>query len=212
MSWSDVVGIVITAIASVGGIGAIIVWIIKFLANKIAERISKNFQETLDEKLEKYKSELSKKEYVSKTKFDTEFILYRELSSAFAEMVKCVSILIPSGLTKVPSDKKECLNYEKKCYESASPAFIKAQDTLNANIPFITEDIYEGYKELLALALMQLNEYEQRFVVTDLRPQSEKESFSDKAYARTEELNKKWIKLNQKIREYISTLDVMGED
>lgn len=212
MSWSDVVGIVITAIASVGGIGAIIVWIIKFLANKIAERISKNFQETLDEKLEKYKSELSKKEYVSKTKFDTEFILYRELSSAFAEMVKCVSILIPSGLTKVPSDKKEHLNYEKKCYESASPAFIKAQDTLNANIPFITEDIYEGYKELLALALMQLNEYEQRFVVTDLRPQSEKESFSDKAYARTEELNKKWIKLNQKIREYISTLDVMGED
>lgn len=101
---------------------------------------------------------------------------------------------------------------KKKCYESASPAFIKAQDTLNANIPFITEDIYEGYKELLALALMQLNEYEQRFVVTDLRPQSEKESFSDKAYARTEELNKKWIKLNQKIREYISTLDVMGED
>lgn len=182
------------------------------MANKIAERISKNFQETLDEKLEKYKSELSKKEYVSKTKFDTEFILYRELSSAFAEMVKCVSILIPSGLTKVPSDKKERLNYEKKCYESASPAFIKAQDTLNANIPFITEDIYEGYKELLALALMQLNEYEQRFVVTDLRPQSEKESFSDKAYARTEELNKKWIKLNQKIREYISTLDVMGED
>ena len=162
MSWSDVVGIVITAIASVGGIGAIIVWIIKFLANKIAERISKNFQETLDEKLEKYKSELSKKEYVSKTKFDTEFILYRELSSAFAEMVKCVSILIPSGLTKVPSDKKERLNYEKKCYESASPAFIKAQDTLNANIPFITEDIYEGYKELLALALMQLNEYEQQ--------------------------------------------------
>ena len=212
MSWSDVVRIVMTAIASVGGIGVIIVWIIKFLANKIAERISKNFQETLDEKLEKYKSELSKKEYVSKTKFDTEFILCRELSSAFAEMVKCVCILIPSGLTKVPSDKKERLNYEKKCYESACPAFIKAQDTLNANIPFITEDIYEGYKELLGLAHMQLNEYTQRFVVTDLRPQSEKESFSDKAYARTEELTQKWIKLNQKIREYISTLDVMGED
>ena len=211
MSWIDVGQIAASAIISAGGIGGIIIGTVSFSANKIADRMSKKFQATIDKNLATYKSELTQKEYVSKTRFDTEFTLYRELSSDFANMIKSISTLIPGGLATVPADKKERLEYEKTCYEAARPAVVKAQDTLNSNIPFISEGIYNGYLELLQLARLQLSEYEARFIITDLRPQEEKERFSQEAYKRTREINEKWETLNNSIRKYISTLDVMED-
>lgn len=211
MSWVDIGQIAAAAIVSAGGIGGIIISVVSFSANKIADRMDKKFQASLDKQLEKYKSDLSKKEYVSKTKFDTEFSLYRELSLDFADMVTSINILIPQGLTKVPANREARLEYEKKCYESARPAVAKAQSTLNSNIPFISEEIFNGYEELLRLAILQLDEYEKRFNVLDLRPQQEKESFSSDAYKRTGAINEKWKKLNNTIREYISNLDVMED-
>ena len=210
MSWVDISQIAAAAIISAGGIGGIIIGVVSFSANKIADRMDKKFQASLDKQLEKYKSDLSKKEYVSKAKFDTEFALYRELSLSFANMIKSINILIPT-YSNVPADRNERLKYEKQCYESARPAVVKAQDTLNSNIPFISEEICNGYEELLRLSILQLDEYEERFNVLDLRPQQEKESFGLNAYKRTQEINEKWNKLNKMIREYISTLDVMED-
>lgn len=211
MSWAEVRQIAVASIASAGGIGAIMIGVVSFSTKRIAERMEKKFQATLDQKLEKYKSELSKKEYVSKTKFDTEFALYRELSLSFAQMVKAISVLIPAVYTTVPSDKQQRLEADKRHYEAAVLAVIDAQDRLNANIPFIKENIYEGYIELLQLARQQLAEYESRFVITDLRPQAEKEEFRTDAYLRTDELNEKWNALNCVIRDYIATLDVVED-
>ena len=211
MSWVDVGQIAVASIASAGGIGAIIIGVVTFSTKKIADQMDRKFQATLDQKLEKYKSELSKKEYVSKTKFDTEFALYRELSLSFAQMIKAISVLIPAGFTTVPANKQQRLEADKRHYEAALPAVVDAQDRLNANIPFIKESIYEGYIKLLQLARQQLTEYESRFVVTDLRPQEEKEEFRIEAYLRTDELNEKWNALNCTIREYIATLDVMED-
>ncbi|WP_158662708.1 hypothetical protein [Massiliimalia timonensis] len=210
MSWVEISQIAAAAIVSAGGIGGIIIGVVSFSANKIADRMDKKFQASLDKQLEKYKSDLSKKEYVSKTKFDTEFALYRELSLNFADMVKSINILIPI-YANLPADKKARLEYEKKCYESACPAVVKAQDTLNSNIPFISEEIFNGYEELLRLSILQLDEYVERFNALDLRPQQEKESFSPDAYKRTREINEKWKKLNNTIRAYISNLDVMED-
>ena len=211
MSWEDVMQIAVASITSAGGIGAIMIGVVSFSTKRIADRMEKKFQATLDQKLEKYKSELSKKEYVSKTKFDTEFALYRELSLSFAQMVKAISVLVPSGYTTVPADKQQRLDEDKRHYDSALPAVVDAQDRLNANIPFIKENIYEGYVMILQLAKCQLTEYESRFVVTDLRPQEEKETFTMEAYQRTEELNDKWKAINCTIRDYIASLDVMED-
>lgn len=207
MNWVEISQIAATAILSAGGVGCIIVGVVSFSVKKIADRMDKKFQVSLDKQLEKYKSDLSKKEYVSKTKFETEFVLYRELSLDFADMIKSINILVPI-YAKVPADKNARLEYEKKCYESALPAVAKAQNTLNSNIPFISEEICNGYEELLDLSILQLDEYEDRFNVLDLRPQQEKEMFSRDAYKRTHEINKKWKKLNHTIRTYISNLDV----
>ena len=211
MSWVDIGKTAAVAIVSAGGIGGIIISVVSFSANKIAERMDKKFQTSLDKQLEKYKSELSKKEYVSKTKFDTEFTLYRELSLDFADMVKLINMLIPVGFVKAPADKNARLTRENKYYKAAHSAVVKAQDTLNSNIPFISEDIFNGYERILHLSILQLDEYEDRFNIFNLRPQEEKESFSIDAYKRTQEINEKWKKLNNTIRAYISNLDVMED-
>lgn len=209
MSWGDIWKIIFAALASVGGVAGLIVLAVKFASNFIADRLSQKYETKLQKDLEEFKSNLSKKEYVSKTKFDTEFSLYRELSSAFAEMVKAISTMIPAGLVNVPANEEDRKKLDEKHYEEAVPAVMKAQDTLYSNIPFISEILYDEYSELLRLAHMQLNEYQDRFNVLDLRPKSQKECFSTKAYMRTQEMNDKWKALNHTIREYISTLDVM---
>lgn len=63
MEWLDVGKIALAAIISAGGIGGIIIGVIHFSANQIADRLSKKYEAKLSQELEKYKSELSKKEY-----------------------------------------------------------------------------------------------------------------------------------------------------
>lgn len=220
MNLDDIWKIIVTVVSSIGGIGGIIAGIVAFSTKRLANRIDKkyqlsidmkleNFKSSLDTQIEKYKSELSKKEYVSKTRFDTEFSLYRELSSAFADMVKAINIMIPSGLAMIPSDREERLKYDRENCNISISAIVKAQDTLNANIPFISEDIYTGYSSILQLSMLQIDEYQERLDIYDLRPQKEKEQFSKEAYMRTREINEKWKALNSSIRKYISTLDIV---
>ena len=83
----DICKIVLGILTSVGGIGAIIIVIVKFSSNIIAKGLEEKYRLTLNKELEEYKSKLSNKTYISKTKFDTEFSIFRELSKAFFEMV-----------------------------------------------------------------------------------------------------------------------------
>lgn len=80
IDWQKITEIALTCIASVGGVGAIIIGVVKFAGDRIAERLSVKYQLQLDKEKERYKTELSKKEYVSKTRFETEFRMYQELS------------------------------------------------------------------------------------------------------------------------------------
>ena len=51
MSWIDVGQIAASAIISAGGIGGIIIGTVSFSANKIADRMSKKFQATIDKNM-----------------------------------------------------------------------------------------------------------------------------------------------------------------
>ncbi len=104
MNWGKIAEIALTCIASVGGVGAIIIAVVKFSSSIMADRLSKKYQLQLDKEIEKFKAELNKKEYVSKTRFDAEFSIYRELTSAFSRMVTNVSILIPPGYVEESAD------------------------------------------------------------------------------------------------------------
>ena len=51
------------------------------------------------------------------------------------------------------SEKKK--EYDKKIYKEAMESTVKAQDILNGNIPFISEEIYNAYTEILKLCRQQ---------------------------------------------------------
>lgn len=114
MKWGDIWKIFVTVVSSVGGIGAVIVFIVKMCSDIIADKLSKKYELKLNKELEEYKSKLENKNYISKTRFDTEFSIYRTLSVAFFDMVKNISVMIPDGYTQVPADPKVKKKYDKK--------------------------------------------------------------------------------------------------
>lgn len=209
MNWEDVWKITVSIVGGLGGITVIFAAIVRYLSDFIADRLSKKYELRLSKELENYKSYLENKTYISRAKFDTEFAIYRGLSSDFSDAVLAINIMVPTGLTMVPADREARLELDKKHYEAAVKAIVKAQDSLKSNIPFIPENIYDGYNELLKLFGLQLAAYEDRFVVTDLRPQSEKETFSRDDYKRTREISEKWITINNKIRKYLNSLEII---
>lgn len=209
MNWDEVWKIVLGILTSFGGIVGIITIAIKFSCNIIAKRLEERYTIKLNKELEKYKSNLDNKIYISKTKFDTEFTIYRELSKAYAEMVKSISLMIPTGIAKYPANKDAKEEYENKLYDKAHNATVVAQDVLNQNIPFIYSNLFDEYDNILKLCRQQLYVFEKRWDVGSLVTQDEKESFSMEDYERTDEIRKKFKELNENIRRYLSTLDVM---
>jgi len=143
MNWAKIAEIALTCIASVGGIGAIIVWVIKYVSDTIADRLSKKYQLQLDKEKEKYKTELSKKEYVSKTRFDTEFRVYQELSGKNLSMVYSAgeAVIITRG---APYSSNEVDQFIEKYCEQLNDAEI----TNKRYAPFIAKEIYEKYLSL----------------------------------------------------------------
>ena len=74
-----IIQIAIAIVISAGGISGIILAIIKFSSNIIADRLSKTYELKLNKELEKYKTRLDSKIYITKARFDKEFELYQQL-------------------------------------------------------------------------------------------------------------------------------------
>lgn len=187
-------------------------WIIiitGFFIPPVRDFVIRKFQLSVDKALEDKKSMNERKNYISKVKFDTEFKIYRELSETFFDMVKHISIMIPSGIAYVPADEEAKKEYDENNYDNALKAVVKAQDTLNRNAPFISEELYNEYSEILSLCKQQLDVFNKRWNILYIASQDEKERLSYEDYERTESINKMMKMLNNKIRKYISTLDVI---
>lgn len=209
MDFSQIASIAIACIVSAGGVGGIAIAVIKFSSNIIAERISAKYENKLEQTLEKYKTELSKKEYVSQVRFDAEFEIYRTLSKEFSTAVKNISLMIPNGMAYFPADKDKRKEYENKQYVDANNAVVTAQDALYANGAFISEELYNKYNEILHLCSQQLNAFQRRYNVLYFASQEKKENYTDKEYERTRTIKEKWLELNNNVREYISKLEVI---
>lgn len=206
MDFSQVASIATACIVSAGGVGGVAMAVVKFTSNIIADKISDKYENKLEQALEKYKTELSKKEYVSQVRFDAEFEIYRTLSKEFSTAVKNISLMIPDGIAYSPADEEKRTEYENKIYVDANNAVVVAQDVLYANGAFISEELYNKYNEILTLCSQQLNAFQRRYNVFS---QKKKESYTDKEYERTTTIKEKWLDLNNCVREYISKLEVI---
>ena len=208
MDFSQIASIATACIVSAGGVGAVAMAVVKFTSNIIADKISAKYENKLEQALEKYKTELSKKEYVSQVRFDAEFEIYRTLSKEFSTAVKNISLMIPDGIAYSPADEEKRTEYENKIYVDANNAVVVAQDVLYANGAFISEELYNKYNEILTLCRQQLNAFQRRFNISYFYSQ-EKKSFTREEYERTTTIKEKWLELNNCVREYISKLEVI---
>ena len=140
--------IALAVLASFGGISGIFYLVVKKSSEIIAERLQKKYDLKLNEELERYKANIDNKIYISKTKFDAEFNIYRSLSKAFFDMVKNISILIPRGVVYLPADPKKQREFDEEHYLTAKKSLVIAQDELNSNAPFIQERFYNEYESI----------------------------------------------------------------
>lgn len=208
----------LAVITAAGGYGAFALLVIKFSSGFIADKLQKKYElklnkeleeykTTLDEKLEKYKSSLENKTYISKTRFDAEFNIYKELSKSFFTMDACIYTLIPVGLTYESADEEIRKANDKERFKNATNAIVDAQNCLYQNTPFIPEVFVTKYQELLVLANKQTSAFMQRWVKTNLN--SNKDVLEMDVYERSAEIHNKLMELNTDIRNYLSTLDVL---
>ena len=209
MDFSQIASIATACIVSAGGVGGVAMAVVKFTSNIIADKISAKYENKLEQALEKYKTELNKKEYVSQVRFDAEFEIYRTLSKEFSTAVKNISLMIPDGIAYSPADEEKRTEYENKIYVDANNAVVVAQDVLYANGAFISEELYNKYNEILTLCSQQLNAFQRRYNVLYFASQEKKENYTDKEYERTTTIKEKWLELNNCVREYISKLEVI---
>lgn len=147
MTTKDILMIAAAILSSVGGSGVIICAISSFLAERIAKRIDNKYQMKLDQELEKYRSILDQRKYVSQTQFDYEFQIYKKLSKAYLNVVVEISSLAESY------EKKDTISIaagdiSKKRFEKIVVVFASAQNLLLENAAFIPEDIYNDYNKL----------------------------------------------------------------
>ena len=205
MDWTDVGQIVLCAVGSAGGIGVIIIGVIKWSANKIADGLTKKYEIKLQKEIEKFKANVENKIYISKTKFDAEFQLYRQLSKVCTNMVKIACQLFPIVTKDVDED------YEKseKLYLEARDAVVVAQDEIYSSVPFISAELYEKFSNLENLCKIQLSCFEDfrlRPDAKEFRTQC-RDEFNN-VYKRTREITECFENLLENMRCYLVKLDV----
>lgn len=203
MDWNALFKIGITIITTAGSIAGSV----KFSVNKIADRLQKKYELKLSKELEEYKAALGNKSYVSKTRFDAEFEIYRELSRKSADMVKEVSQLFPL----FTRDSRDDHDTYKKRRDIALDAIVTFQDALASNAPFISSGVYNLFLSLESDCKKQLDDF------TDfcLRPDAKdyvRECRDEyrKAYKHTKDIQEKLDLIVKNIREYLEKLKVIN--
>ena len=215
MDWSKVVEIALTCIASVGGIGAIIVWVIKFSSDTIADRLSKKYQLTLEKEKELYKTKLNNKEYVSKTRFDAAFQMYQSLSKQNLSLVYCAgeTIRIVRG---APYSDEEINQFAQRFCDLLN----ETQIVNRQYAPFIDKEVYGKYsaleREAAELFLLFKGWRQYRTGETAALNICDEEYRNQQEINQAMETKQKQLadnseKLLNSLREYLNSLDVWEE-
>lgn len=173
MSWQTVLEIVATAIASVGGAGAII-WALssffgKMWANKILEKQKAEYQKDIEEyksalsrELENVKATNERLTYISKVQYDIEI-------SAIKDLTREIHYLLLTCNTVVPVDKSLLKNSEeiilrnKKYYNLYVKSVNKFMETVGNSLAFLEDEVMGPYKKFIGECREQFDYYNEIF-------------------------------------------------
>ena len=205
MNWNQLAEIAIAVVISFGGAGAIIAAIVKFAVDKIASALEKKYELKMSKEMERFKNALENKSYISKTRFDAEFSIYRQLSRVTAIMIKEVSQLFPT----FTRDAKNDYDTYKKKYDKAVDSVVMYQDELASSASFIPSDIYLLFRKLEEKCKMQLDDFADFRLRPDAKDyvKEDREGYRE-SWKCTRELQKDFDVIVDKLRQYLSSLEV----
>ena len=192
--------------ATVTGLFAIIISVL----NAIWLYLQRKKQHEYEKKIEEYRSLLTNKNYVSKVRFDAEFLLYRELMSSCRNMINDVYFVYPT-FANVPANDKSRKKYEDKVYTSAKNSYVEFNKLITSNAPFIPKDFHERFVEIMRKCNQNLGTFSDRwnvFIKSWWENSPEKGKAEAEAYQRTGEINRSFEALIDDIRNYLNALEV----
>lgn len=181
--------VALACVISAGGIGGIIIAVVK---SSVAS-IEKRFERKYKEKFAVFQSDIDKKQYISQVRFDAEFEIYKQLSRKYGELVLQIMVKA-SNIDKYKLDDMQ----DKEMGEINYLAY-QAVSELYSSAPFIQEDIYNDFLNIYEMSrklLVQWGE-EQR--------SSTNETKNDVCEAN--EIYQKYNDTIVKVREYTSKLE-----
>lgn len=137
-------------ILELGGLTGITIFILKFLGNTLADRLSTKYEFQLNKKLELYKSGIENGNYVSKTQFDANYACRREISEALTACFDAVKTITPidGGGIQESMDVSEI----KKIIDNL-------KSVLNSNVLILDEGIYNNLLSLINIFETQISSY-----------------------------------------------------
>jgi len=163
-------------------------------------------QNTINNNFEKYKNELEKKTYISKARFDTEFLIYRDLSLLIINLTyttaDCACIFEDGNFT--------LKDYEER-YNKASNSCLKAFTALRQNAPFMPENIYLLFSNLIEQCKAHLN----NFFIYCIKPHDQNTDYENLEEIKEAILNYKKIQnlldnTMTELRKYLNTLNTVN--
>lgn len=214
MDFSTISQTVAAFIVSIGGAGVIIIAASKWFAERIAERMLKKIDFEFSGKLEEVKSNLDKKSYISKVRFDLEIEIYRQLSEATYQMVFDCNSLFPSGEPFGAVDDKVQLKNADKNMNCMLLSYKCASDAIYRNAPFIPKDVHDAFFEVMAKCKQQGIDFYfwAKRESPDMPPDAQSlDALKDKAKQRTDEIQDQLRALINTLRKHIASLDVLDK-
>lgn len=204
----DIIKIIFGITASISVAGVVVLFVIKLAAEKIAEALEKKYTLKFDKEIEKYKSSLEGKNYITKTQFDIEFKIYRELTKSFFDMfISLYSLVSPSyeGVVASPDD------YETtgEIFMLTSGKVTDAQNCLHKNRAFVNESLYKKYDKIFIKAVNIFDEFKQSYFNQCIETTVLNETWRKEKYKIVNQIEKELETTDDELREYLHSLTII---
>jgi hypothetical protein len=201
--------VVLSVVGSVGGIGVIIIAVSKFLANAIADKIVQKSEFRLSKELEDFKKKLEHKNYISKTRFDAEFDIYKQLSQATLHMVFENSELFPDA-EYLPKETEKQIDILEQKAKSAIDAYNAALRAIRQHAPFISAAMYQKFLDISQKCYQQIDNFGAFRLSRDKEEtvRAHQEAYMN-CFRRTREISDDLNALIVDLRTYLEKLDVL---
>lgn len=157
-------------------------------------------------------SELDRKNHISKARFETQFLVFQELSKCIFYMYSSIVKLFPA-FEYIPKDPDDLENYRNEVHKSAQENYNKYTETLYKSTPFLSdEQIFLILEEFRKKCQIQLNTYYDLYwgVLKQSGIEAEEYIVNYKLRLKSVELRDEMDNIYKRIREFINSQEISG--